>query len=732
MKSRSWRVALGALLVAAMIAAGLIAAARSGSTRNSAPLASGGVRALAHSGIARPRASERKTTGTFGPHVVTGHFDGLSVAVRDLPDAPAGPRTPRKTENEVSNPDNQGVTARDPVVQATAGDAPAPNTSVSFRGICDLATTAGCPANLAATGCNGCLPPDTNGEVGPTQYVQMVNVNFAVFDKAGNVLKSATDINLLWPSGPCRDNNDGDPVVLYDQLAGRWVLTQFIAGAPYGECIAVSQTGDATGSYYLYTFPTDGVVGSSGTFYDYPHLGVWPDAYYMAANEFPPGFQLSQGYGAFAFERQKMILGDPTAKMIFFDVGQSSPPGSTFYAGALPSDLDGSNPPPAGTPNFFVEVDDPATLPSPPTGSAGFNMRIWKFHVDFATPANSTFGNSGNPNYILPVALFSRIPCVYGLPNVNCVPQKLGAEGLDALNDRLMFRLAYRNFGPSPPSGIPANTEALVVNGTVNVPDTTDPSKSVAAVRWYEVRNPNGNGPANPVVYQQGTYAPNSDPAHVLWRWMASVAQDHVGNMAVGFSAAGPNDFPDIRYAGRLRSSPLNVLDQTEKTVPGPTYSGPQTNIEGRWGDYSDMTVDPVDDCTFWYTTEFIMDDLVVLGDWQTWIAAFKFPNCPSGTTAVATKSFTSRWTKGGVAVTWRTSSEVDLLGFNVWRSSGKSWRKVNPALVRAKHSGGPQGATYRLVDRTAKAGRFYNYRLQTVDLRGKRSWYGVGSVPTR
>lgn len=198
--------------------------------------------------------------------------------------------------------------------------------------------------------------------------------------------------------------------------------------------------------------------------------------------------------------------------------------------------------------------------------------------------------------------------------------------------------------------------------------------------------------------------------------------------MAAGYSASGVNDFPTIRYAGRLVDSPLGVLDQSEKTVPGPTYSGPQTNVEGRWGDYSDLTVDPVDDCTFWYTQEYIASDLVVLGDWQTQIAAFRFPSC-LGPTAVSVKTFSSRWTKAGVRLTWRTGSEAYLLGFNVWRSSGKSWRRVNPSLIPAKQAGAA-GAAYRLLDRTARDGRFYSYRLQAVDLKGKRSWYGTGSVP--
>jgi hypothetical protein len=741
--NRRWlRACLGGMVIVGVL--GLVLASARGHTGTRAPQtqALGGVPALGSSAVGQARSSHaattRKTTSNFGPVVVTGHLDGISAPVRDLPIAVSVPSAHHAVENEPLRAAH-GVVAADPALQTQAGSTPVPDTSVSFRGLCDLAGTGGCPNNLE--GCAGCLPPDTDGEVGPSQYVQMVNSNFAVFSKSGAVLKGSTAINALWssvadPNDICKLNNNGDPIVLYDQLANRWLLTQFTAtaasAAHNGECIAVSTSGDATGSYYLYTFSWAGAPWND-TFYDYPHLGVWPDAYYMTANEFPPNQQLSQGFGAFAFERAKMLAGDPTARVVFFDVGQSSPPQSTFYAGALPSDLDGTITPAAGEPNFFAEVDDPVTLPAPPTGSVGWNMRIWKFHVDWTTPANSTFGTSGNPNYILPVDTFARIPCVYGLPNVNCVPQKNGVEGLDALDDRLMFRLAYRNFGASPPAGVPANTESLVLNGTVSAPDANNPASSVYGIRWYEVRNPNGNAPDNaPKIYQQGTYAPNGDPTHVLWRWMGSVAMDHMGNMAAGFSASGPNDFPTIRYAGRLVSSPLGVLDQSEKTVVGPAYSGPQTNVESRWGDYSDMTVDPVDDCTFWYTQEYLASDLVVVGDWQTWVSAFKFPSCTGSPTAVATRSFISHWTKAGVALSWRTASETDLLGFNVWRSSGKSWRLVNPTLIHATHAGTTGGAVYRLFDRTARSGRFYSYRLQTVALSGKRAWFGVGSVPVR
>src|SRR6266550_8440958 len=227
-----------------------------------------------------------------------------------------------------------------------------------------------------------CLPPDTNGEVGATQYVQIVNTDFAVYSKTGAVLRTATPINELWAntSGECQAHNDGDPVVLYDQLARRWLISQFIAtpsgDEQYGECIAVSTSSDATGSYYLYEF-----LFGSDTFYDYPKLGVWPDGYYMMANEFPSTSVTSSGTGVFAFERSKMLQGQP-ARVVFFDEANHNPPGGQ-YIGMLPGDLDGSSQPPAGSPNWFAEVDDPVGVPPTDPGDTGFDMRMWAFHVDW-------------------------------------------------------------------------------------------------------------------------------------------------------------------------------------------------------------------------------------------------------------------------------------------------------------------------------------------------------------
>jgi hypothetical protein len=557
-----------------------------------------------NSGTLQSSLASATISGTFGPHVSQGLYQGVSPDVSSLPVLPVLPGRLHTRDNESLRPGGAAPGTKDPVVQKKKGAGPISAPIQNFDGIC---LPFGPPCAQASS-CS-CLPPDTNGEVGPTQYVQIVNTDFAVYSKSGAVLRTATPVNQLWAnaSGECKTHNDGDPVVLYDQLAKRWLLSQFIAtptGNPgddqYGECIAVSTTSDATGSYYLYEFDF-----GTDVFYDYPKLGFWTDGYYMMAYEFPSSSVTSAGTGAFVFERSQMLAGKP-ARVVFFDESQHNPTGGQ-YIGMLPSDLDGSALPPAGSPNWFAEVDDPSGIPPTSVGDTGFDMRLWKFHVNWANPGASTFGNAGQPNYTLQVAPYVRPQCVYGYGD--CVPQRGGPQGLDVLGDRLMFRLSYRHF---PHYG------SLLLNHSV-VADTR------TGIRWYEVRIPDGGAPS---VYQQGTYAPDDGPLNPLWRWMGSVAQDKKGDIAAGFSASGPNDYPSVRYTGRAAGDPLGQMTQAEQVAY--TGTGPQTEVEGRWGDYSDLTVDPTDNCTFWYTQEYLGQDLLLIGTWRTRVVSFKFPGCRS------------------------------------------------------------------------------------------------------
>jgi len=408
-------------------------------------------------------------------------------------------------------------------------------------------------------------PPDTNGAVGATQFVQWVNAELAVFDKVtGALVVGPTDGNVLWAGfgGGCEANNDGDPVVQYDKMANRWVLTQFsILTPPYTECVAVSATSDATGTYNRYAFS----FGDTD-FPDYPKLGVWPDAYYMSFNLFAYGNSFI-GADACALDRNAMLAGNP-ASIICFQQTSS-------VASLLPSDMDGTIPPAAGEPGFFMNF--------------GKNIvQLWKFHVDFTTPVNSSFTGPT----VLPVATFTA-RCFR-----SCVAQPGTTQRLDALGDRPMYRLAYRQF----PNGV----ESLVFNHSIST-----------GVRWYEVRSPN----STPTVFQQGTFGPDSTT-----RWMGSIAMDQSSDMALGYSISSSAVYPSIYFTGRVAGDTPGSMEGEQLIVNG---SGSQSGGISRWGDYSAMTVDPVDDCTFWYTQEYFQSTGSF--NWDTRISNFIFPNCGNG-----------------------------------------------------------------------------------------------------
>ena len=443
-------------------------------------------------------------------------------------------------------------------------------------------------------------PPDTNGTVGATQYVQWVNSSFAVFNKtSGALIAGPTAGNTLWSGfgGGCQTNNDGDPVVLYDKAAQRWVFSQFsVSTTPYLQCIAVSTTSDATGTYNRYSF-------QYSNFDDYPKMAVWSDGYYETFNMFNGNTFV--GADACAYNRSAMLAGT-AATQVCFQQGSS-------VGGLLPSDIDGNTAPPAGSPNYLVYYGTN-------------NLNLYKFHVDFNTPSNSTFTGPT----VISVASFSPL-CGGG----TCVPQPGTSQQLDSLADRLMYRLAYRNFGTH---------ESLVTNHSVV-------AGSSGGVRWYEIQNPSGT----PTVAQQGTFAPDSN-----YRWMGSIAMDQAGDMAVGYSVSSSSVNPSVRYTGRVPTDPAGTMEAEVNVVSG---SGSQGTGLSRWGDYSAMQVDPVDDCTFWYTQEYIKANGTF--NWSTRIANFKFPTCGSTTPDFSLSASPSSVSVTQGSNTTSTITVTSLAGFN-------------------------------------------------------------------
>jgi hypothetical protein len=554
-------------------------------------------------------ASPALAATTSSPAVIQSLKNDTSPPLRNLQASPISPGGKGNQSHRPLRPGQSGTklpTAPNSI-QTSAGAAAMPSTTTNFEGINNI---------------DGVLPPDTNGDIGPNNYVQWVNLHFEIFDRTGTALQAPKPGNALWSgfgagtsASVCATTNQGDPVVRYDRMADRWIFTQFAFTVdrhnnlvpPFIQCFAVSTTGDPTATYYRYAWQISNVF-----FPDYPKLAVWPDAYYMTVNYFSGNTFV--GGGALAFDRTKMLGGQAATAVGFGPLGAR-------YGGLLASDLNGSILPPSGSPNYFGAID---TAVSP----SGSTFQIWKFHVDFTTPANSTFGTASNtPDFNLTVDTYFWDMCG-GLRS--CIQQPGTSVGLDAIGDRLMNRLQYRRFADG--------HESLVANHTVGVGS----ANNQAAVRWYEIRNLS----TTPTIYQQSTYAPSTDS-----RWMGSIAMDQAGDMALGYSLSSSSVSPSIRYTGRLSSDPLGSLPQGEATLIA--GSGSQTSSFSRWGDYSMMAVDPTDDCTFWYTQEYYTTSSD--RGWQTRVGAFKFSNCAPPLTISLVQA--SNIDASSAVITWQTSN---------------------------------------------------------------------------
>ena len=459
-------------------------------------------------------------------------------------------------------------------------------------------------------------PPDPVGDVGPNHYVEMINLVFGVYSKTGTRLLGPVSLGALWEGFPIEDCTDeaGDPIVLYDQTTDRWLLTQFTNRGlnpatptlPFYNCVAVSQTGDPTGAYYRYAFITQPDPDGGFFFPDYPKYGVWRDSYILTSRDI--GSEDGYGISVYGLEKNRMVNGEPGARAVQFFLDSDVVPINLIGDGLLPPDQDGNTKPKSDVPAPIVGTQDDGG----PYGASFDALNIWEFDVKWrSTPIASMVLKTQ-----LPVAPFDSIfPCgvVPGSEppsSRDCLPQPGitdGSQYLDILSyrQRPTWRLAYRNKGAF---------ESMVTNQSVEA------LPGVAGVRWYEIRRTGGTYS----VHQQGTYAPN-DGVH---RWMGSIAADKNGNMAVGYSVVnGTNVFPGIRYTGRLAGDPAGQMTLGEGVIMNGT--GVQTNTNSRWGDYTSLNVDPVDDCTFWYVNEYYaVTEPPPDRNWRTRIASFKLPGC--------------------------------------------------------------------------------------------------------
>ena len=444
---------------------------------------------------------------------------------------------------------------RDPVLQKFMGRRSSGEILANFEGVDNL---------------QNILPPDTEGDVGPDHYLQMINMSFAIYDKEGNLLYGPAGNLSIWQNAPYpwSEYSRGDPIALYDEEADRWLISELSyvshPDGPYYEKIAISETSDPTGSWYLYGF-------QYSYFCDFPKLGVWHDGYYMTTNNnyWDEEEELHfHAVGVSVFERDSMLIGSPQARRIFFDLYPNQEPWSV-----LPADFDGEQPAP----------DVPAYLAY---YKEGMNDRIVIFEVetDWENPANSTLSVSQT---LYPEPFTGSLP--------DGIPQPDGAPYLAPMSNRLMYRLQYRKFD---------DHSSMVTNHTVNTGNGT------AGIRWYEFRD-DGSGWQ---IHQQGTYSPDN-----TCRWMGSAAMDGYGNIALGYSVSDHNTYPSIRFTGRFKDDPPGIMSLEEQEIIA--GSGVQTNAYHRWGDYSCMSVDPVNHTTFWYTQQYY--ETTGNRSWQTRIASF-------------------------------------------------------------------------------------------------------------
>ena len=512
----------------------------------------------------RPAMADQSTSG---PTVVYDAYHDTSLPVREYPDQiPLIP--PRLRVKPLPQRVLPGAGLEQPDEAEQIFGLPKVSASIShnFDGMAD-----------AANGAVGAfVPSDSNLSVGATQVVEVINTAYQVFSKSTSSVQSPRQISSIFTgvSGFCGQGASGnytDPVVLYDRAAGRWVIGIVATDSSFAtgdECVAVSTSTDATGSYHRYVF-----TFGTNVFNDYPKLGVWPDAYYASYNLFSPTAFIAAK--ACAYNRAAMLAGT-TAKAVCFS--------NTNEFSFLPSDLNGTTAPPTGEPNFFVDLFSTSAL------------HLFKFHVDFTTPTNSKFTGP----VTISVTPFTQACAATG----TCIPQAGTTDQLDSLGDRLMFRLAYRNFGTH---------ESLVVNHAAKT------SVAASGVRWYEIRSPN----ATPLIFQRGTLTSGSTSL-----WMGSIAMDKIGDMALGFSESSSTIHPTVAFTGRTPSDPLGTMEGIQIIFAGKgSQTGGVVNGGNRWGDYSDMVIDPSDDCSFWYVNQYIPSN----GDFNfhTRLASIKFSTCP-------------------------------------------------------------------------------------------------------
>lgn len=464
------------------------------------------------------------------------------------------------------------------------------------------------------------FPPDCNGAVGPNHFVQTINVSYTIYDKNGNLVKGPLNMNTLFNGVTGSNCNDGDPIILYDEMADRWFASEFsLCGSNDLMLMAVSTTNDPTGTWYAYSFDVDDMP-------DYMKYGIWNDGYYMATNN-------TTGDDVYVFERSVMLAGGVNPKMIGFN--NSNRPNSGFHC-IMPLDNDWSYAP-ANTPGLFITINDDAW-------GGSDQLWIYELNANWTTPANSTFSRVQT----LTVPAFDS----YFGSNWNDIAQPGTTQKLDGIPQILMFRAQYINFG---------GTETIVCNHTVDVDNTAH-----AGIRWYELTRTG----ASFAVRQSGTYAPDANS-----RWCAGISmnQNHEIGLAYSITGSSTGVYPGIRFTGQSAAENAlasGVMDITETEIKAGT--GSQTGAN-RWGDYAQMSVDPADNSTFWFTTEYGKGG----SSKGTQIAAFRFGDLGNPTLTANAVSGTE------IDLSWVKNSSNDPV-LLVWSATGTFGTPTNGTTYSA------------------------------------------------
>jgi uncharacterized repeat protein (TIGR01451 family) len=519
-----------------------------------------------------------------------------TIDLRNLPKIPPKKRErPEREEPDVTPTALPGILPPPSAPNASTPpgpSAPAPSPAANFLGL---------DFNTWGAG----HPPDPNGDVGPTYYLQTVNTAIGVYRKSDSTQVAAFTFDTLMSQGSfgnlCDTDNFGDPVVLYDTFEDRWIITDFafqldgsgnvINPPAVYQCFAVSKTGDpVSGGWNFYSLHTTDALC------DYPKFGIWPDGLYMSSNLF--GLAASGSFlnpRVWAFNKAQMYAGAPTVQVVTFNA-----PSAEFTVLPANARLQ-TGTPPAGSPNYYSVVWQFTNAVS-----------IYKFHVDWNRISLSSFTG---PFIAIAPASWASPP--------STVPA-LGGNSNDTLALRLMMQNQYTNLG-----GVESLWDSHTVQGTTT---------TMAAPRWYQTVVTGGTVAA--ATTQAATFLPDT----TVNRYMPSVAVDRAGDMAMGYSASSATLMPAIRYAGRLATDPVSTLPQTETSLVEGTGAQTGTGLT-RWGDYSAMSLDP-DGCTFWYTNEYYV---ATGGNWQTRIGSFVFPSCTP--VASGTVSGTVTATAGGAPI---------------------------------------------------------------------------------